>query len=47
MTERSGFKAFPSRLLTEHRAIDHVEMVAVQHRLAASLLQLLIAAVMG
>lgn len=34
------------RLLTHHCAIDDVELVAVQHRLAARLLQLLVATVM-
>lgn len=32
--------------LTDYRAVDHVEMVAVQHRLAAQLLEFLVAAVM-
>lgn len=31
---------------TDHGAVDHVEMIAVQHGLAAGLLQLLVAAVM-
>lgn len=30
---------------TDHGAVDHVEMIAVQHGLAAGLLQLLVAAV--
>lgn len=38
---------FPTeRLLTDHGAVDDVELVAVQQGLAADLLQLLIAAVM-
>lgn len=48
MKERLRFRAVSPqrRLLTGHGPVDEVELVGVQHRLAAQLLQLLIAAVM-
>lgn len=46
--EGSSSKAFPTgRLLTDHGAVDDVELVAAQQGLAAQLLQLLVAAVVG
>lgn len=46
--EGSGSKTFPTgRLLTDHGAVDDVELVAAQQGLAAQLLQLLVAAVVG
>lgn len=48
LREGSGSKTFPTeRLLTDHGAVDDVELVAAQQGLAAQLLQLLVAAVVG
>jgi hypothetical protein len=45
--ERPRFKdiSLQERLLTDHRAVDNVEWVAIQHGLAADLLQLFVATV--